>query len=151
MAARLLEASAAALVACRSRLSATGQINSVYLLGPLAVIACYIGVYLLARDIAGRLQALIATLSLIGIHYYNYSAVKFAHDQMQLPFWALTGLFFYRALARGAPRDWLLAGAMLALALLVEIRGLCARDLTWGCSCCSIRWRGGPGAGRVPT
>ena len=94
----------------------TGQVNSVYLLGPLAVIACFTGVYLLARDIAGGPQALIATLSLIGVHYYNYSAVKFAHDQMQLPFWVFTALFFYRALARGRNYDWLLAGAMLALA-----------------------------------
>ena len=39
-------------------------------------------------------------LALEGIHFYNFSVVKFAHDQMQLPFWALTGLFFYRAIAR---------------------------------------------------
>ncbi len=94
----------------------TGQIEVVYVLGPLAVIGCFIGVYVLARDIAGPVQALIATLSLVGIHYYNYSAVKFAHDQMQLPFWALTGLFFWRGLARGRALDWMLAGAMLALA-----------------------------------
>ena len=94
----------------------TGAAESVYALGPLAVIACFIAVYLLARDIAGPVQALIATLSLVGIHYYNYSAVKFAHDQMQLPFWALTALFFYRGLARGRALDWMLAGAMLALA-----------------------------------
>ena len=83
----------------------TGQIESVYGLGPLAVIGCFIAVYLLARDIAGPVQALIATLSLVGIHYYNYSAVKFAHDQMQLPFWALTALFFYRGLVRGRALD----------------------------------------------
>lgn len=94
----------------------TGQIPSVYALGPLAVIGCFIAVYLLARDIAGPVQALIATLSLVGIHYYNYSAVKFAHDQMQLPFWAFTALFFYRGLVRGRALDWGLAGAMLALA-----------------------------------
>jgi 4-amino-4-deoxy-L-arabinose transferase-like glycosyltransferase len=94
----------------------TGQIDSIYALGPLAVIACFIAVYLLARDIAGPVQALIATLSLVGIHYYNYSAVKFAHDQMQLPFWAFTALFFYRGLVRGRAMDWMLAGAMLALA-----------------------------------
>ena len=110
----------------------TGQINSVYLLGPLAVIACFVGVYLLARDIAGPAQALIATLSLIGIHYYNYSAVKFAHDQMQLPFWAFTALFFYRALARG--RDLgLVAGRRHAGAgLLVQICSLRARDQPCG-------------------
>ncbi len=94
----------------------TGQIESVYALGPLAVIGCFIAVYLLARDITGPVQALIATVSLVGIHYYNYSAVKFAHDQMQLPFWALTTLFFYRGLVRGRTLDWILAGAMLALA-----------------------------------
>ncbi|HWV43148.1 glycosyltransferase family 39 protein [Pseudorhodoplanes sp.] len=94
----------------------TGQIKSVYALGPLAVIACFIGVYLLARDIAGPVQALLATLALVGIHYYNYSAVKFAHDQMQLPFWAFTALFFYRGLVRGRTLDWMLTGAMLALA-----------------------------------
>jgi 4-amino-4-deoxy-L-arabinose transferase-like glycosyltransferase len=94
----------------------TGQIEVVYALGPLAVILCFIAVYLLARDIVGPVQALIATVSLVGMHYYSYSAVKFAHDQMQLPFWALTGLFLWRGLARGRALDWVLAGAMLALA-----------------------------------
>lgn len=94
----------------------TGAPESVYALGPLAVIATFIAVYWLARDIAGPGQALIATLSLVGVHYFNYSAVKFAHDQMQLPFWALTALFFYRGLTRGRALDWMLAGAALALA-----------------------------------
>ena len=94
----------------------TGNINAVYLLGPLTIAAFFIGVYLLARDLAGPVQALIATVTLEGIHYYNYSAVKFAHDQMQLPFWAFTALFLYRGIVRGRALDWLLAGAMLALA-----------------------------------
>ncbi len=94
----------------------TGHVEVVFALGPLAVVGCFIAVYLLARDIAGPVQALIATLSLVGTHYYNYSAVKFAHDQLQLPFWALTALFFYRGLVRGRALDWVLAGAMLGLA-----------------------------------
>lgn len=92
----------------------TGQVESIYFIAPVVVATCFLGVFLLARDIAGPVQALIATLSLVGIHYYNYSSVKFAHDQMQLPFWAFTGLFVYRGLVRGRPLDWLLAGAMLA-------------------------------------
>ncbi|MFN3351566.1 glycosyltransferase family 39 protein [Pseudorhodoplanes sp.] len=94
----------------------TGQIDVVYVLGPLSVIGCFIAVYLLARDIAGPVQALIATLALVGIHYYNYSAVKFAHDQMQLPFWAFTALFLYRGLVHGRALDWMAAGVTLALA-----------------------------------
>ena len=41
--------------------------------------------------------------------------MKFAHDQGQLPFWAFTGLFFYRALTRERAADWL-SQAPLALA-----------------------------------
>jgi hypothetical protein len=61
-----------------------------------------------------KLTALIAVLALEGIHFYNFSVVKFAHDQMQLPFWAFTALFFYRALVRGRTFDWALAGLLLA-------------------------------------
>ena len=47
-----------------------------------------------AATSSGGFQALIAVLALEGIHFFNFSVPKFAHDQMQLPFWALTGLFF---------------------------------------------------------
>jgi hypothetical protein len=93
---------------------ATGQTDAIYVLGPLAAVLCFYGVFLLAREVAGGFKALIAVLALEGIHFYNFSVVKFAHDQIQLPFWAFTGLFFYRALMRGRPFDWALAGAFLA-------------------------------------
>jgi 4-amino-4-deoxy-L-arabinose transferase-like glycosyltransferase len=92
----------------------TSTIDSVYLLGPLAAVLCLYGVWLLARDVVDDLTALIAVLALEGIHFFNFSVVKFAHDQVQLPFWAFTGLFFYRALVRGRMLDWALAGAFLA-------------------------------------
>jgi 4-amino-4-deoxy-L-arabinose transferase-like glycosyltransferase len=92
----------------------TGQIDSVYVLGPLAAVICLYAVWLLAREMLGGFAGLIAVLALEGVHYYNFSVVKFAHDQMQLPFWAFTGLFFYRALKRGRMSDWFLAGACLA-------------------------------------
>jgi hypothetical protein len=93
----------------------TGSVYSVYLLGPLSAAACMYVVWLLGRDIVGGFQALIAVLALEGIHFFNFSVPKFAHDQMQLPFWALTGLFLYRAITRQRMLDWLLAGAALAL------------------------------------
>jgi 4-amino-4-deoxy-L-arabinose transferase-like glycosyltransferase len=92
----------------------TGQLDAVYLLGPLAAVVCLYAAWLLAREVAGELKALIAVAALEGIHYYNFSVVKFAQDQMQLPFWALTGLFFWRAIARGRNTDWMLAGLFLA-------------------------------------
>lgn len=94
----------------------TGQIDSVYLLGPLAAVACLYFVWRLGCEVADPFIALLAVLALEGLHFFNFSVVKFAHDQMQLPFWALTGWFGYRAIAGGRNRDWLAAGAFLALA-----------------------------------
>ena len=99
----------------------TGQIDAVYILGPLAAAICLYAVWLLAREVAGETKALIAVAALAAIHYYNISVVKFAHDQMQLPFWALTGLFFWRAIVRGRTTDWMLAGAVPRRRVLVEI------------------------------
>ena len=93
----------------------TGTELSVYLLGPLCAVACMYVVWLLGRDIVGGFQSLIAVAALEGIHFFNFSVPKFAHDQMQLPFWALTGLFLYRGITRGRVSDWLIAGAALAL------------------------------------
>jgi hypothetical protein len=94
----------------------TGQIESVYLLGPLVSVLCLYFVWRLAREVTSPLIALAAVLALEGVHYYNFSVVKFAHDQVQLPFWALTGWFVYRAITEKRALDWILSGAFLALA-----------------------------------
>lgn len=93
-----------------------GDVRVVYLLGPLSAAACLYAVWRFGREVAGEFPALLAVLALEGVHYYNFSVVKFAHDQMQLPFWALTGWFVYRAIARGKNADWFWSGVWLALA-----------------------------------
>jgi 4-amino-4-deoxy-L-arabinose transferase-like glycosyltransferase len=100
-----------------------GDVRVVYALGPLAVAACMYGVWLLAREVTDDVTALIAVLPLEGIHFYNFSAVKFSHDILQLPFWTFTALFFHRAITRGHPLYWLLAGATLAGAFWTKYAG----------------------------
>jgi 4-amino-4-deoxy-L-arabinose transferase-like glycosyltransferase len=94
---------------------ATGDVRTIYLLGPLSAVLCMYVVWLTGRDIVGGFQSLLAVLALEGIHFFNFSVPKFAHDQMQLPFWALTGFLLYRAIVRGHILYWLAAGAALAL------------------------------------
>ncbi|MCC6890199.1 MAG: glycosyltransferase family 39 protein [Hyphomicrobiales bacterium] len=94
----------------------TGHVESIHLLGPLSAVLCFYGVWLLARELVGDVKALIAVVALQGLHFYNYSVVKFAHDQLQLPFWAFAALFFWRAIVRGRLFDWTLAGLFLAAA-----------------------------------
>jgi 4-amino-4-deoxy-L-arabinose transferase-like glycosyltransferase len=93
-----------------------GDVHVVYLLGPLAAVSCMYVVWRLAREVVSSDAALVSVLALEGIHFFNFSVMKFAHDQCQLPFWALTGWLLYRALARGRMLDWALAGMCLALA-----------------------------------
>ena len=74
MAARLLEAPAAAVVGGGPRSTASpATCDSVYLLGPLAAVFCFYGVWLLAREMVGPFRALIAVLALEGVHFYNFS------------------------------------------------------------------------------
>jgi len=59
----------------------------------------------------------VAILIIDGMNYFNYSAAKFNHDVIQLPFWALAGFAFHAALRQGRLHYWLLLGVALGLAL----------------------------------
>jgi hypothetical protein len=94
---------------------AVGDLRVVYVLGPLsAVFAMYV-MWRFAREVVAPTTALMAVLALEGIHFYNFSVPKFAHDHMLMVLWPLTGWLFYRAVAYRRARDWILAGVVLAL------------------------------------
>jgi len=88
-----------------------------YLLAQAAVVTALWLVYLTARPIAGPIGALIAVLIVDGLHYFNYTAAKFNHDVIQLPFWALAGFAFHRALRGGWFGHWLLLGVAIGISL----------------------------------
>src|SRR5471032_625277 len=88
-----------------------------YLLAQAAVVAALAIVWLAAKPLAGPLGALVAVLIVDGLHYLNYTAAKFNHDVIQLPFWALAGFAFHRALRGGELRHWLLLGLTVGLSL----------------------------------
>ena len=88
-----------------------------YLLAQVAVVAALAVVFAMARPLTGPLGALLAVLIVDGLHYLNYTAAKFNHDVIQLPFWALAGFAFHRALRGGALRYWLLLGLSIGISL----------------------------------
>ena len=55
-------------------------------------------------------RMLVALLILDGLHYVHFTAAKFNHDVIQLPFWALAGYAYWAALRRGRVVHWLLLG-----------------------------------------
>ncbi len=89
---------------------------SYYLLAQIVVIAAFAIVWCAALPLVGAAGALAGVMIIDGLHYFNFTAVKFNHDVVQLPFWALAGLTFHRALRGGQVGSWALLGAALGLA-----------------------------------
>ncbi len=81
-----------------------------YALAEIVVIIAFALVFATARALVGELRAFIAVLIIDGLHYFQYTAAKFNHDVIQLPFWALAGYAFLAALKRRQLRYWLLLG-----------------------------------------
>ena len=88
-----------------------------YALAQAAVVIAFIFVFAAARPLLGATGALVAVLIVDGMHYFQYTAVKFNHDVVQLPFWALAGYAFHAALKRGRLGHWCLLGLAFGGAL----------------------------------
>ncbi|HEY1541389.1 MAG TPA: glycosyltransferase family 39 protein [Xanthobacteraceae bacterium] len=88
-----------------------------YVIAQVTVLAAFALVWMLGRRLVGPTGALVAVLIIDGLHYFNFTAPKFNHDVIQLPFWALAGLAFHGALRSGRLRDWTLLGFALGVAL----------------------------------
>src|SRR5262249_38681076 len=88
-----------------------------YLIAQITVLAAFALVWMLARRLVGAAGALVAVLIVDGLHYFNFTAAKFNHDVIQLPFWALAGLAYHGALRTRRRRDWCARGLALGAAL----------------------------------
>ena len=88
-----------------------------YALAQIVVIAAFVAVFATARPLVGAVGALVAVLIIDGMHYFQYTAVKFNHDVIQLPFWAFAGYAFRTALKHGRIGHWLLLGFCFGAAL----------------------------------
>jgi len=88
-----------------------------YALAQVAVLVAFALVFATARSLVGATAALVAVLIIDGMHYFQYTAVKFNHDVIQLQFWALAGYAFHAALKRGRTGHWILLGVAFGGAL----------------------------------
>src|SRR6266513_3798844 len=68
-----------------------GVDTAYYALAQAVVVVAFVLVWRTARPLVGALGALVAILIIDGMHYFNFTAAKFNHDVIQLPFWALAG------------------------------------------------------------
>lgn len=88
-----------------------------YGLAEISVVGAFVAVWALARPLVGPVGALVAVLIIDGMHYFQYTAVKFNHDVIQLPIWAVAGLSYHAALKRKRLSAWIWCGIAVGLAL----------------------------------
>jgi Dolichyl-phosphate-mannose-protein mannosyltransferase len=88
-----------------------------YATAQAVIVITFALVFITARPLLGATGALLAVLIIDGMHYFQYTAAKFNHDVVQLPFWALAGFAFHAALKRKFLTDWPLLGFAVGGAL----------------------------------
>ncbi|TAK48634.1 MAG: glycosyltransferase family 39 protein [Xanthobacteraceae bacterium] len=88
-----------------------------YVVPQLLIVASFALVFATARRMTTPAAALVAVLIADGFHYFGFTAAKFNHNVIQLPFWALAGYAFLGALRNGHWRHWMLLGLAFGLAL----------------------------------
>ena len=94
-----------------------GAFWPVYLVAQCCVVATFVAVYLLGRDLLGPARALAGTLLLTGIFYYSWPTPEVNHNLVQLPLWAWTGFALWRATQSGRLVWWILLGLFAGLSL----------------------------------
>lgn len=93
---------------------------AIYLFSQLSVAICFWAVWRLSKKIVPPLYALIAVLLLEGMQYFNFHAIDFNDNTLELATWALTALFFYQAVRVNKLRDWLFTGIFAGLAMMTK-------------------------------
>jgi len=72
-------------------------------------------VWRLSREMLPPVPALVAVVLLEGVRSFTYRCEELNHDTISLPFWALSGWFFWRSVRDGRSSDWALTGLWFGL------------------------------------
>lgn len=91
-----------------------------YLFSQIAVVICFWVVWQLGKKLLSPTYALVAVLMLEGIQYFNFHAIDFNDNTLELCLWALTVYFFYDALKTNQTKHWVLTGLFAGLGMMAK-------------------------------
>ena len=91
-----------------------------FLTSQIAVVVAFWAVWQTGRRIVSEQEALIGALLLEGIAYYNFTSPEFNPNVLQLPFWALAGWSFHKAIKDNKIVDWFLLGLWAAAGMYTK-------------------------------
>ncbi len=91
-----------------------------YLFSQMSVGLCFFAVFQLGKKILPPFLALAGVLMLEGLQYFNFHAIDFNDNTLELSLWALTILFYYCALTKNHLRDWVWTGVFAGLGMMAK-------------------------------
>ena len=92
---------------------------SYYLLSQIFVIGSFFFVWKFSNEIFDdKIYPLLSVLILSGIYFFNFTSPEFNVNVSQLPFWALSVYFFWKAINFNKKIDWIFLGIFSALGFL---------------------------------
>ncbi len=91
-----------------------------FLASQIAVAVAFWAVWRTGRRLSGDTKALLGVLLLEGVAYYNFTSPEFNPNVLQLPFWALAGWSFHRAVKENRWFDWALLGVWMAAGIYAK-------------------------------
>ena len=90
-----------------------------YFLSQIFIITTFIYVWKFSEEIFDKkIYSLISLFVLEGIYFYNFTTPEFNVNVCQLPFWAITVYYFWKAFITNKNLYWLLFGIFSALGFL---------------------------------
>lgn len=93
----------------------------IYLFSQLSVTICFWAVWRLGTQLFSPWYALIAVLLLESMQYYNFHAIDFNDNTLELGLWALFAYYFYQSLSQPKKYfNWIASGLIAGLALMAK-------------------------------
>lgn len=92
----------------------------VYLFSQLSVGLCFWAVWRLGKAIMPTAYALVSVVLLEAVQYYNFHAIDFNDNTLELSTWGLATYAFYLALKSGRVKHWVLWGVFAALGMMAK-------------------------------
>lgn len=92
----------------------------IYFFSQISVGVCMWAVWRLGKQILPPIYALLAVIMLEANQYFNFHAIDFNDNTLELSLWALTILFFYQAMRNPNYRNWIFTGLFAGLGMMAK-------------------------------
>ncbi len=91
---------------------------SIYILSQACVVIGFIYIYKIAKLFFDEKKALISTMLLQGVIYYNFTSIEYNVNVVSLALWPITAYYFYKSINENKLHQWIILGISVGINVL---------------------------------